>query len=79
MEGQLPGTDLKTFKIKLSPEFNKNKVLQDQNIQRTLEVVTKPIHKYHKWYHKVLNKLTFDTRFKEYWEHQVILEPIKNI
>lgn len=65
------------FSVVLDSKFNQGSVLQDRIVQRTLKVISEPRHKYHKWYHKVLNKLTFSKRFVECWEYNVISEPIK--
>ena len=65
------------FSITLGNKFNQGSVLQDHIIQRTLKVVSEPKHKHYKWYHKLLNKLTFGKRFIEGWEYNVVSEPIK--
>jgi hypothetical protein len=65
------------FSLTLDNKFNQGSVLQDHIVQRTLKVVSEPKHKYYKWYHKLLNKLTFGKRFVEGWEYNVISEPIK--
>ena len=55
--------EIKTFKIILNKELQKNNT--------KVKVATEPKHKYNKWYHKILNKLTYGKKFVEGWEHEV--------
>jgi hypothetical protein len=36
-----------------------------------VEVLSKPVRHYGKWYHKVLNRLTFGLRFIPYYTYEV--------
>jgi len=66
-----------TFKLILDREWKVGNLLQDHVEQRYLKVLTEPIHKYYKWYHKLLNKITLGYRFNEGYEYTVESVPKK--
>ena len=65
------GINSTTFKIVLDKNFGREATLKDQVEQRRLKVTSEPIEIYGKWYHRLLNKLTFGYRFKGGWTHEV--------
>jgi hypothetical protein len=71
------GATPETFKVTLSEKITENTTQQEADIQRNVEILSGPKHKYSKWHHKILNKLTFGKRFNEGFEYIVILKDVK--
>ena len=60
-----------TFKIILNSNYHNNVTLIDSVKGQAFLITSEPKHIYGKWYHKLLNKLTFGNKFCEGWEHNV--------
>ena len=60
-----------TFKIVLNSDYKNNTTLLHSSKEEVLKITSEPKHVYEKWYHKLLNKITFGNRFCEGWEHSV--------
>ena len=62
---------INTFKIVLNSNYENNTVLSYSSKEEVLKITSEPKHIYGKWYHKLLNRITFGNRFCEGWEHNV--------
>ena len=60
-----------TFKTVLNSDYKNNTTLLHSTKEEVLKITSEPKHVYGKWYHKLLNKITFGNRFCEGWEHSV--------
>lgn len=67
----LPGLGGETFKIKLDAPFNQGDTVDISNDFVQLEVTGLVKHYNNKWYHKIVNKLTFGKFCNEYFVHEV--------
>lgn len=61
---------METFKVVLNSNYGQS-VLTNLTQKIVVVVTSEPIHKYGKWYYKLLNKITFGNIFCEGWEHIV--------
>lgn len=58
------------FQLIFNEKFTQGDVLSNSTEEK-LVITSKPKHIYGKWYHKLLNKLTFGKYFCEGWEYNV--------
>lgn len=69
-ENVSPGIGGTTFKLTLNQKIN-YPILVNSKKKEVFEITPDPVLIYGKWYHKLLNRLTFGYKFNSGWKHYV--------